>query len=232
MKISKSRATSLLLLATLKCSVAFTTHSKGSAFGLELRQRFSQLHMSEEVDEIELDMEDRMDKSLESVKKNLGTISTGRANPSMLDRVQVEYYGAPTPLNQLASVSVPSSSQLQIEAYDKSCLKDIEKALILSDLGMTPSNDGSVIRLNIPQLTEDRRKDLLKQCKAIGEDCKVAIRNVRRDGVDKVKKLEKASTISKDQSKDGQDAVQSVTDKYIKEVDNIVSKKEAEISTV
>ena len=188
--------------------------------------------MSEEVDEIELDMEDRMSKSLDSLQKNLSTISTGRANPSMLDRVQVEYYGAPTPLNQLASISIPSSSQLQIEPYDKSSLKDVEKALILSDLGMTPSNDGSVIRLNIPALTEERRKELLKQCKAIGEEGKVAIRNVRRDGVDKVKKLEKDATISKDQSKDGQDMVQKLTDGYIKKVDEVVAKKEADVSKV
>ena len=188
--------------------------------------------MSEEVDEIELDMEDRMQKSIDSVLKNLSTISTGRANPAMLDRVQVDYYGAPTPLNQLASISVPSSSQLQIEPYDKSSLKDVEKALILSDLGMSPNNDGSVIRLNIPALTEDRRKELLKQCKAIGEDGKVAVRNVRRDGVEKVKKLEKDSTISKDVSKDGQDMIQKLTNGYVKKVDEVVSKKEDEVSTV
>jgi len=188
--------------------------------------------MSEELEMIELDVEERMSKSVDSLSKNLGTISTGRANPSMLDRVVVEYFGAPTPLNQLAGVSVPSSSQLQIDAYDKSCLNDIEKALILADLGMTPNNDGSVIRLNIPTLTEERRKDLLKQVKALGEEGKVAVRNVRRDGVDKVKKLEKSSSISEDQSKDGQNSIQSLTDKFVKVIEEVVAKKEKDVTTV
>ena len=188
--------------------------------------------MSEEVDEIALEIEERMQKSCDSVVRNLQTISTGRANPAMLDRIQADYYGALTPISQMASISVPSSSQLQIDPYDKSSLADIEKAIVMSDLGMTPQNDGSVVRINIPALTEDRRKELLKKCKGIGEEGKVAIRNVRRDGVEKVKKLEKASTIGEDQSKDGQDEIQKLTDSCVKKVDDIVSKKEAEVSKV
>jgi len=188
--------------------------------------------MSEEYDMLEMETEERMIKSVDSVSQNLQTIRTGRANPKMLDRVMVEYYGAPTPLNQLASVSVPSSSQLVVEAYDKSSLADIEKGIIMSDVGLTPNSDGNVIRINIPPLTEDRRKDMLKQCKAMAEDGKVAVRNVRRDAVDKVKKLEKASELSEDQSKDGQDSIQKLTDKYIKNIDEIVAKKEQEVMKV
>mmetsp|Transcript_9893 Transcript_9893/g.12853 ORF Transcript_9893/g.12853 Transcript_9893/m.12853 type:complete len:228 (+) Transcript_9893:71-754(+) len=222
-------ATSTLLV--IGCASAFTLNKRFS-FGTRYASDRTALFMSEELEMIELDVEERMSKSVDSLSKNLGTISTGRANPSMLDRVMVEYFGAPTPLNQLAGVSVPSSSQLQIDAYDKSCLNDIEKALILADLGMTPNNDGSVIRLNIPTLTEERRKDLLKQVKALGEDGKVAVRNVRRDGVDKVKKLEKSSSISEDQSKDGQNAIQSLTDKFVKVIEEVVAKKEKDVTTV
>lgn len=193
----------------------------------------SPLFMSvEAIEEVTLDSEERMLKSIESVVTNLATIRTGRANASILDRVKVDYYGAPTPLNQLASISVASAQQLTVQPYDKSSLKDIEKGIIESDLGITPSNDGTVIRLNIPALTEDRRKDLLKQCKGLGEEGKVALRNIRRDGVEKLKKMEKASDISKDQSADGQDEMQKLIDKYTKEIDGLVAKKEKELMTV
>jgi len=186
----------------------------------------------EAIEEVTLDSEERMLKSIESVVTNLATIRTGRANASILDRVKVDYYGAPTPLNQLASISVASAQQLTVQPYDKSSLKDIEKGIIESDLGITPSNDGTVIRLNIPALTEERRKDLLKQCKGLGEEGKVALRNIRRDGVEKLKKMEKASDISKDQSADGQDEMQKLIDKYTKEIDGLVAKKEKELMTV
>eukprot|EP00549_Striatella_unipunctata_P026202 CAMPEP_0118721312 /NCGR_PEP_ID=MMETSP0800-20121206/30644_1 /TAXON_ID=210618 ORGANISM="Striatella unipunctata, Strain CCMP2910" /NCGR_SAMPLE_ID=MMETSP0800 /ASSEMBLY_ACC=CAM_ASM_000638 /LENGTH=138 /DNA_ID=CAMNT_0006629145 /DNA_START=347 /DNA_END=763 /DNA_ORIENTATION=+ len=137
-----------------------------------------------------------------------------------------------TPLNQMATVSVPSAQQLTVQPYDKSTLGDIEQALVESDLGITPSNDGNIIRLNIPSLTEERRKQLLKQCKAMGEEGKVAIRNVRRDGVDNIKKLEKKSEIGKDESLDGQDEMQKLTDKMVKEIDAIVAKKEKDVMTV
>mmetsp|Transcript_18292 Transcript_18292/g.26265 ORF Transcript_18292/g.26265 Transcript_18292/m.26265 type:complete len:226 (+) Transcript_18292:56-733(+) len=202
----------------------FSTTSNGRSLPLRM--------VTESVEEALMDAEDRMQKSVDSVKVNLQTIRTGRAASNMLDRVQVQYYGASTPLNQLASISVPSAQQLNIDPYDKSCLVDIEKALVESGLGLTPNNDGSLIRINIPSLTEDRRKDMLKQCKAIGEDGKVAVRNIRRDGVDSIKKLQKASTIGEDECKDGQDEIQKMTDKSIKEIDTIISKKEKDVMTV
>lgn len=187
---------------------------------------------NEEIELITMDAEERMGKSIESVKKNLTTIRTGRANASMMDRIMVDYYGAPTPLNQMASVSVSSSQQLSVEPYDKSALADVERAIMESDLGLTPNNDGALIRINIPALTEDRRKEMLKLCKGIGEDGKVSIRNVRRDGVDSIKKLEKASEIGKDESLDGLDEMQKMTDKSIKEVDAIVQTKEKDVMKV
>ena len=191
------------------------------------------LQMSqEEMDLITMDCEERMDKTLTSLAENLSTIRTGRANPNMLDRVEADYYGAMTPINQMATISVPSSQQLQISPFDKSSLVDIEKAIIYSDLGLTPNNDGSVIRINIPQMTEERRKELLKQCKTIGEEAKVAIRNIRRDGVDSMKKMEKAGDLGKDQALDGIDAIQKSTDDHVKQIDDTVAKKEKEVTTI
>ena len=169
---------------------------------------------------------------IESVKQSLQSVRTGRANANILDRVQVEYYEVMTPLNQLATISVPSAQQLQIDPFDKSIATDIEKAIIESGLGLTPNNDGQVLRINIPQLTEDRRKELLKQCKEIGEDGKVSIRNVRRDGVDKIKKLEKNGEVGKDEMQDGLDSMQKITDASSEDIDEIVSKKEKEVMTV
>ena len=187
---------------------------------------------AESVDEVELDAEDRMTKSVDNVIQNLGTIRTGRASAAILDRVKVDYYGAETPVNQMATISVPSAQQLSVDPYDKSTLGDIEKAIIEADIGLTPMNDGNIIRLNIPALTEERRKEMLKQCKAIGEEGKVAIRNIRRSCVDAVKKLEKNGDIGEDEMKDGQDSVQKMTDAKTKEVDDIVAKKEKEVMTV
>jgi len=187
----------------------------------------------ESIDEVEMDSEDRMQKSVDKVKENLVSIRTGRASVNMLDRVQVEYYGAMTPLNQMASISVPNSQQLMVEPYDKTIVGDVVKAIFASDLGLTPNEDDSgKIYLNVPTITEDRRKELSKQCKAMGEEGKVAIRNVRRDGVDAIKKLEKDSVISKDQCADGLDTMQKLTDRLVKEIETIVSKKEKEIMTV
>lgn len=191
------------------------------------------LSVSDAIWEVEEDVKERMAKSVESVKKNLMSIRTGRASINMLDRVQVEYYGVLTPLNQMATISVPSAQQLAIDPYDKSTVRDVERAIIDSDLGLTPNNDGSgTIRINIPSLTEDRRKDMMKQCKSLGEDGKVAVRNVRRDGVDSIKKLEKASEISEDECKDGLDSMQKLTDKTIKEIDEVVTTKEKEVMKV
>lgn len=184
------------------------------------------------IAEVTDDVKTRMSKSVDSCKTNLNTISTGRANASFLDRVKVDYYGVPTPLNQLATVSVPSAQQLTVDAYDKSIVGDIEKAIVMSDLGVSPNNDGTVIRINIPALTEERRKELLKQCKALGEDSKVAVRNIRRDGVDSIKKMEKAGDIGKDEMQDGLDSVQKLTDSTVKEIDALVGKKEKAVMTV
>lgn len=186
----------------------------------------------EETEEIEMDVEDRMEKSVEKLKKNLTTIRTGRASAAILDRVSVNYYGAPTPLNQMASISVPNSQQLSVSPFDKSVMADIERAIIESDLGLTPNNDGDLLRINIPAITEDRRKELLKSCKAMGEDAKVSIRNVRRDGVDATKKMEKAKDIGEDECKGAQESIQKITDKYVKEIDTVVSAKEKEVMTV
>lgn len=186
----------------------------------------------EETEELEMDAEERMLKSVEAVKKSLVTIRTGRASASILDRVMVDYYGAPTPLNQMASISVPNSQQLAISPYDKSVLGDIEKAIVESDLGLNPNNDGELIRINIPAITEERRKELMKQCKAMGEDGKVSVRNVRRDAVESVKKMEKAGDIGEDESKGSQESIQKLTDSSVKEIDSVVAVKEKEVMTV
>mmetsp|Transcript_33942 Transcript_33942/g.50343 ORF Transcript_33942/g.50343 Transcript_33942/m.50343 type:complete len:237 (-) Transcript_33942:98-808(-) len=186
----------------------------------------------EELELINEDTDERMSKSVNSVKQNLQSIRTGRASVSILDRVEVSYYGVLTPLNQMASVSVPSAQQLSVSPFDKSTLQDVEKAIIESGLGLTPMNDGNIIRINIPALTEDRRKEMVKQCKSIGEDGKVAVRNIRRDSVDAVKKLEKAGELGKDESLDGLDEIQKKTDSAVKEIDGIVSSKEKEVMTV
>lgn len=186
----------------------------------------------EETEELEMDVEERMLKSVEAVKKSLVTIRTGRASASILDRVMVDYYGAPTPLNQMASISVPNSQQLAISPYDKTVMKDIEKAIVESDLGLSPNNDGELIRINIPAITEDRRKELMKQCKAMGEEGKVSVRNVRRDAVETVKKMEKAGDIGEDESKGSQESIQKLTDGSVKEIDSVVATKEKEVMTV
>lgn len=215
----------LLLIGYISSSQAFQPISRSPSSKVTL-------WAAESIDEVTMDAEDRMDKSVESVKSSLTTIRTGRASASILDRVKVDYYGAETPLNQLAGISVPSAQQLTVDPYDKSSLPDIEKAITMAELGLTPNNDGNVIRINIPSLTEDRRKELLKQCKAMGEEGKVAIRNVRRDGVDSIKKLEKAGTVGEDEMKDGLDTMQKLTDDRIKVIDGIVTDKEKDVMTV
>jgi ribosome recycling factor len=187
---------------------------------------------AEAVDEATMDAEDRMAKSVESVLLNLGTIRTGRASPQMLDRVKCDYYGSETPISQMATISTPSSQQLMVDPFDKGTLGDIERAIIDSDIGLTPQSDGSIIRLNIPDLTAERRKEMMKQCKAIGEEGKVAVRNIRRSTVDTIKKLEKSSDIGEDESKDGLDEVQKLTDASVKKIDGIVEKKEKEVMKV
>lgn len=175
--------------------------------------------------------EERMEKAILALKRDLATLRAGRANSSLLDRIQVDYYGSPTPVNQLANINTPDSRTLMIQPWDKSSLADIERAIQKSDLGLTPANDGTSIRLSIPQLTEERRIELVKLTKKFGEEAKVAIRNIRRDANDDIKKLEK-SDISEDESRRHQEDVQKATDKFVAEVDKVLSAKEKEIMEV
>ncbi|ANA83139.1 ribosome recycling factor [Paenibacillus vortex V453] len=175
--------------------------------------------------------EERMEKAILSLKRDLATLRAGRAAPALLDRITVEYYGAPTPLNQLANISTPDSRTLMIQPWDKSSLADIEKAIMKSDIGLTPANDGNQIRLVVPALTEERRTELVKMTKKFGEEAKVAIRNIRRDANDDIKKLEKTD-ISEDESRRHQEDIQKATDKFIAEVDKVLVAKEKEIMEV
>ncbi|MEC1721890.1 ribosome recycling factor [Schinkia azotoformans] len=175
---------------------------------------------------------EKMNKAIQAFKRELATVRAGRANPSLLDRVSVNYYGAPTPLNQLSSITVPEARLLVIQPYDKSVLNDIEKAILKADLGLNPSNDGTIIRIAIPALTEERRKSLAKDIKAMAEDAKIAIRNVRRDANDDLKKLEKDGQITEDELRSFSDDVQKETDNHVKEIDNITKEKEKEIMEV
>ncbi len=178
------------------------------------------------------DVESHMQKAVESTQRAFNTIRTGRANASLLDRVLVEYYGTPTPLKSLASINTPDASTITIQPYDKGSLTLIEKAISLSDIGLTPSNDGQVVRLNIPPLTSERRKEFVKLAAKFAEEGKVSIRNMRRDAVDSVRKQEKNSEISKDESQDLQDKIQKLTDKYIAKIDEVLTEKEKDITTV
>ena len=176
--------------------------------------------------------EDKMQKTIANLESELGTIRAGRANPHILDRITVDYYGTQTPLQQVANITVPEARMLQIQPWESSLIKKIEKAILTSDLGINPNNDGKIIRLVFPELTEERRKDLVKDVKKKGEASKVAIRNIRRDANDSFKKLGKSEDISEDSIKELEEDVQKLTDKYIKEVDSVVEKKSKEIMTV
>ncbi|KAG5192687.1 ribosome recycling factor domain-containing protein [Tribonema minus] len=173
-----------------------------------------------------------MQKSVDKCRENLATLRTGRASPGILDRVFVDYYGTPTPLKGLAAVKTSSATQLMVEPYDRSSLSAIERGILESGVGLNPNNDGQVIRLNIPAVTEDRRKELCKEARALGEEGKVAVRNIRRDVVEVIKKAEKSKEISQDQSKNTSGDIQKITDKYAKMVDEAVATKEKDIMTV
>ena len=175
--------------------------------------------------------DDKMTKSINSLNSELATIRAGRANPHILDKLTVDYYGAPTPLQQVANITVPEARMIQIQPWESSLIKGIEKAILVSDLGLNPSNDGKVIRLVFPELTEERRKELVKDVKKKGEAAKVAVRNIRRDANDAYKKLAKQD-VSEDEIKELEDKIQKSTDKYIKEVDAAVDAKSKEIMTV
>ena len=176
-----------------------------------------------------IEFESKMKKTAEVLKTQLASVRAGRANAAVLDQITVDYYGVPTPIQQVASVSVPDPRSLMIQPWDASVLKGIEKAILASELGINPQNDGRVIRLVFPQLTEERRKELAKQVKKYGEEAKVAVRNIRRDAIDKFKKQQKASEITEDDYKTIEKDIQKLTDDYIKEVDNINDKKEKEL---
>ena len=174
---------------------------------------------------------DKMQKSFDYLREDLASIRAGRANPHVLDKIKVDYYGTPTPLQQVGNVSVPEARIIQIAPWDKTLIKDIEKAIMMSDLGITPSNDGTVIRLVFPELTEERRKQLTKDIRKKGEDAKVAVRNVRRDGNDAFKKL-KGTEVSEDEINDLNEGLQKITDKFIKDIDVAVEEKNKEVMTV
>lgn len=178
------------------------------------------------------DIEGRMQKSVDNLKEEYTTIRAGRANPHILDRLRVDYYGTPTPIQQVANVSVPEARMIQIQPWEASLIKDIEKAILVSDLGLTPNNDGKTIRLVFPELTEDRRKELAKDIKKKGDNAKVAIRNIRRDANDAIKKENKAGDISDDEAKNSEDEIQKITDKYIAMIDSAIDDKTKEILTV
>lgn len=174
----------------------------------------------------------RMQKSLDHLASEFDTVRAGRANAAVLDHIQVEYYGSPTPIQQVASISSPDPRSLVIQPWDNSVLKGIEKAILKSDLGINPTNDGKCIRLLFPQLTEERRKELAKQVKKYGEECKVAIRNIRRDAMDTYKKQQKASEITEDDLKNLEKDMQKMTDEFIKKVDEMTAKKEKELYAI
>ena len=176
--------------------------------------------------------EDKMEKSLDVLLDEYASIRAGRANPHVLDRIRVDYYGTPTPLQQVGNVSVPEARMIVIQPWEKNLLKEIEKAILVSDLGINPTNDGNVIRLVFPELTEERRKDLAKDVKKKGEGAKVAIRNIRRDANEAFKKMEKNDEISEDDLKQGEEKIQKITDKMIEKVDKAIETKTKEIMTV
>lgn len=177
-------------------------------------------------------LKERMEKSIGAFKEKLSEIRAGRANPAILNKVKIDYYGTPTPINQVAGVSVPEARLIVIQPWDVSVLKDIEKAILASDIGLNPNNDGKVIRLSFPELTEERRKELAKEIRKIAEEAKVAIRAIRRDGIDEAKAKQKSSEITEDELKSAETEIQKITDKYIDEIDKILADKEKEIMSV
>ena len=188
--------------------------------------------MSEALEEMFLFGEEKMEKAISQMKREFASVRTGRANPGILDKVVVEYYGAPTPIRQMAQVSVSEGTTLVITPFDKSIIKELEKAIIKAEIGVAPNNDGTCVRLNFPPLTEERRRETARDVKKFGEDAKVSIRNARRDMVDDLKKIEKDENLPEDMVKDNQDKIQKLTDKYVGIIDSLVAEKEKEVMTV
>ena len=181
------------------------------------------------MDNLIKNTEERMDKSLDALDRDYKAVRVGRANASVLDRVNVDYYGVPTPVQQMAAISMPEPRILMIKPWDASTLKDIEKAILTSEIGINPQNDGTAIRLNFPPLTEERRKEIVKEVKKMAEDGKVAVRNIRRDALEKLKGLKKNNEITEDDEKNGEKKIQNLTDKYCKEIDALEAIKEKEV---
>ena len=177
-------------------------------------------------------IEERMNKTISVYKENLSEIRAGRANPAILNKVTVSYYGTPTPINQVAGISVPEARLIVIQPWDMSILKEIERSILASDIGITPNNDGRVIRLNFPELNEERRKEIVKDVRKMGEEAKVAVRAVRRDGIDEFKKKQKDSEITEDELKQAEEQIQKLTDKYVEQIDKVADEKEKEIMTL
>jgi ribosome recycling factor len=178
------------------------------------------------------EVESQMQKTVEATQKSFNSIRTGRANASVLDRVMIDYYGSPTSIKALATINTPDSSTVMIQPFDRGSLSQIEKAISQSDVGLTPNNDGQVIRLNVPPLTSERRKEFVKTAGKLAEEGRIALRNIRRDGVDSVKKQEKAKEVSEDESKDLQSQIQKLTDKYAGKIDELLAAKEKDIVTI
>ena len=177
-------------------------------------------------------IEEKMNKTISVLEENFSEIRAGRANPAILNKVKIDYYGTPTPINQVAGISVPEARLIVIQPWDVSVLKEIEKAILASDIGINPNNDGKVIRLSFPELTEERRKELVKEIKKIAEESKVAIRSIRRDGIDEAKSMQKESLMTEDELRDAEDKIQKITDKKIEQIDSILANKEKEIMNV
>ncbi len=177
-------------------------------------------------------LEEKMKKTISVYQEDLSEIRAGRANPAILNKINISYYGVPTPINQVAGISVPEARMIVIQPWDVSVLKEIEKAILASDIGINPNNDGKVIRLNFPELTEERRKELVKDIKKIAEESKVSIRSIRREGMDMVKNLNKTSQITEDELERDEDSIQKLTDKYIDQIDKILADKEKEVMSV
>ncbi|MCI8276387.1 MAG: ribosome recycling factor [Clostridia bacterium] len=178
------------------------------------------------------ELEERMKKSVSVYEENLSEIRAGRANPAILNKISVEYYGVPTPINQVAGISVPEARMIVIQPWDASVLKEIEKAILASDIGLNPNNDGKVIRLNFPELTEERRKELAKEIRKIAEEARISIRSIRRDGIEEARNEQKQSLITEDEKADREEKIQKLTDKYIAEIDKILENKDKEIMNI
>ena len=177
-------------------------------------------------------IEEKMSKTISVLRENLAEIRAGRANPAILNKIKVDYYGVPTPINQVAGISVPEARLIVIQPWDASILKEIEKEILKSDIGINPNNDGRVIRLAFPELTEERRKEIVKEVKKIGEDAKVSIRSVRREGIDEAKEMQKEGLISEDELRTSEESIQKLTDKKIAEIDTEIENKEKEVMSI